>query len=83
MHQERRYPGRVSGTELVNPDFAALAEAYGALGERVDRTADFPAALERALAAGRPAVLHLVVDPEALTPRQTLTEIREQALAKS
>ena len=83
MHQERRYPGRVSGTELVNPDFAALAEAYGAHGERVERTADFPAALERALAAGRPALLHLVVDPEALTPRQTLTEIREQALAKS
>ena len=83
MHQERRYPGRVSGTELVNPDFAALAAAYGAHGERVGRTADFPAALERALAAGRPALLHLVVDPEALTPRQTLTEVREQARAKS
>ena len=80
MHQERRYPGRVSGTDLVNPDFAALAEAYGAHGERVERTADFAEAFERALAAGRPALLHLVVDPEALTPRQTLTEIREQAL---
>ncbi len=83
MHQERHYPGRVSGTDLVNPDFAALALAYGAFGEKVTRTAEFPAALERALAAGRPALLHLVVDPEALTPRQTLTEIREQARAKS
>ena len=73
----------VSGTDLVNPDFAALARAYGAFGERVERTADFPAALERALASGKPALLHLVVDPEAITPRQTLTEIREQALAKS
>ena len=83
MHQERHYPGRVSGTDLVNPDFAALAQAYGAFGERVDRTADFPTALERALASGQPALLHLVVDPEAITPRQTLTELREQALAKS
>jgi len=83
MHQERHYPGRVSGTDLVNPDFTALAQAYGAFGERVDRTADFAAALERALASGRPALLHLVVDPEAITPRQTLTELREQARAKS
>jgi len=83
MHQERHYPGRVSGTDLVNPDFARLAEAYGAYGERVERTADFPAAFERAASAGRPALLHLVIDPEAITPRQTLTEIREQALAKS
>lgn len=82
MHQERRYPGRVSGTDLVNPDFAALAQAYGAFGERVERTADFPAALERAFAAGGPALLHLVVDPEALTPRQTLTEVREQARSR-
>ena len=82
MHQERHYPGRVSGTDLVNPDFAALAQAYGAFGERVDETAAFPAAFERAHEAGRPALLHLVVDPEALTPRQTLTEIRERALAK-
>ena len=80
MHQERHYPGRVSGTELRNPDFAALAQAYSAFGERVERTADFPDALERALTAGRPALLHLVVDPEAITPRQTLSEIREQAL---
>ena len=82
MHQERHYPGRVSGTELRNPDFAALAQAYSAFGERVERTADFPDALERALTAGRPALLHLVVDPEAITPRQTLSEIREQALRR-
>jgi acetolactate synthase-1/2/3 large subunit len=79
MHQERRYPGRVSGTDLENPDFAALARAYGAYGERVERTADVPAALDRALGAGTAAVLHLPVDPEALTPRQTLSEIRAGA----
>jgi acetolactate synthase-1/2/3 large subunit len=79
MHQERRYPGRVSGTDLSNPDFVALARAFGAYGERVERTADVPAALDRALGAGTAAVLHLPVDPEALTPRQTLSEIRAEA----
>ena len=79
MHQERNYPGRVSGTDLVNPDFAALARSFGAHGERVERSEDVPAALDRALAAGIPAVLHLPVDPEALTPRRTLTEIRAAA----
>ena len=79
MHQERHYPGRVSGTDLVNPDFAALARSFGAHGERVERSEDVPAALERALGAGVPAVLHLPVDPEALTPRQTLSEIRSAA----
>ena len=79
MHQERRFPGRVSGTDLLNPDFAALAEAFGCHAERVERTDAVPGALDRALAAGRPAVLHLVVDPEAMTPRQTLSEIRAEA----
>jgi acetolactate synthase-1/2/3 large subunit len=79
MHQERHYPGRVSGTELVNPDFAALARSFGAHGERVERNEDVPDALDRALRAGVPAVLHLPVDPEALTPRQTLSEIRDGA----
>jgi len=79
MHQERRFPGRVSGTDLENPDFVALARAFGAYGERVERTADVPAALDRALAAGTAAVLHVPVDPEALTPRQTLSEIRAEA----
>ncbi len=83
MHQERHYPGRVSGTDLVNPDFAALARAFGAHGAVVEQTADFAAALERALACGRPAVIELRVDPEALTPRQSLSEIREAAQARS
>ena len=83
MHQERHYPGRVSGTELVNPDFAALGRAFGGHGERVERSEDLPAALDRALAAGVPAVLHLPVDPEALTPRQTLSEIRAAASSGS
>jgi acetolactate synthase-1/2/3 large subunit len=79
MHQERHFPGRVSGTDLVSPDFAALARAYGGHGERVERTADFAGALERALASGLPSVLHLIVDPEAITPRHTLSEIRAAA----
>ncbi len=76
MHQERHFPGRVIGTDLVNPDFAAYAEAFGAYGENVARTADFPAALDRALSAGRPAVLALKTDPETITPRATITAIR-------
>ena len=79
MHQERHYPGRPSGTDLRNPDFVALAQSFGAYAERVDRSEDVPAALDRALGARAPAVLHLPVDPEALTPRQTLSEIRAAA----
>ena len=82
MHQERHYPGRVSGTDLVNPDFAALARSFGAYGVAVERTEDFAPAFEAAVAAGRPALIELRVDPEALTPRQSLSEIRQQALAK-
>jgi acetolactate synthase-1/2/3 large subunit len=80
MHQERDYPGRVHGTALRNPDFAALAHAYGAHGETVERTLDFAPAFERALASGKAAVLELRIDPEAITTRQTLSGIREQAL---
>jgi acetolactate synthase-1/2/3 large subunit len=76
MHQERHFPGRVVGTDLVNPDFAALAAAYGAHAERVERTEEFAGALERALAAGRPTLLHLIVDREAISPSATLTELR-------
>jgi acetolactate synthase-1/2/3 large subunit len=83
MHQERRFPGRVSGTDLENPDFAALARSFGWHAERVARTDDVPAALDRALAAGGPTLLHLPVDPEALTPRQTLSEIRAEAAARA
>ncbi len=80
MHQERHYPARTIGTDLVNPDFAALARAYGALGETVTRTEEFAPALERALAAGKPALIEIRLDPEAITPRQTLSEIRATAL---
>ena len=80
MHQERHYPGRVSATDLVNPDFAKLAEAYGAHGETVARTEDFAPAFERARVAGRPALIELRIDPEAITPNQSLSEIRAKAL---
>ncbi|MDQ6816156.1 MAG: thiamine pyrophosphate-binding protein [Actinomycetota bacterium] len=79
MHQERHYPGRVVGTDLVNPDFAAYARAFGAHGEMVQRTGEFAGALEEAFAARRPALIELKLDPEAITPSQTLTEIREAA----
>src|SRR5262249_57771076 len=81
MHQERQYPGRVSGTDLVNPDFAALAKAFGCEAELVERTEQFPDALARARASQRPALIELRCDPEALTPRASLSAIREQALA--
>jgi len=79
MHQERLFPGRVVGTDLVNPDFAALALAFGAYGEAVVRSEDFPDAFERALAQPRPSLLELRVDREAITPRQTISEIRTEA----
>ena len=71
MHQERNYPGRVMATSLANPDFAALARSYGAHGETVTETAAFRPALERALSAGRPALIELKVDPEAISPGKT------------
>jgi acetolactate synthase I/II/III large subunit len=76
MHQERTYPRRVVGTDLVNPDFPELARAYGAHAERVERTEDFEGAFERALASGLPAVLELPVDPERISPRVRLSELR-------
>ena len=79
MHQEMHYPGRVHGTGLDNPDFCALARAHGAHGERVLHSAEFPAALERALAADKPALIELVLDPEAITPTQTITGLRAAA----
>jgi acetolactate synthase-1/2/3 large subunit len=77
MHQERQFPGRVVGTDLVNPDFVAYARAFGAHAALVERTEDFPGAFEEALSAERVALLELRVDPEAITPRATLTQIRE------
>jgi acetolactate synthase I/II/III large subunit len=76
MHQERQFPGRVIGTDLVNPDFPALAESYGGFAERVERTADFAAAFERALGSGLPALLELPVDPEQISPRIRLSELQ-------
>jgi acetolactate synthase-1/2/3 large subunit len=78
MHQERTYPGRVSGTDLANPDYAALAKAYGGYGEIVVRGEDFPAAFRRAAEWGTVAVIECRVDSEALTPGQTLSGAREQ-----
>jgi acetolactate synthase I/II/III large subunit len=76
MHQEREYPDRVIGTDLVNPDFVALAQSYGCHAERVTKTADFAGAYERAKASGKAALLELIVDREAITTRQTLSQIR-------
>jgi acetolactate synthase I/II/III large subunit len=79
MHQERQFPGRVIGTDLENPDFPALAKAYGAHAERVARTEDFEAAFERALQSGKASVLELPVDPERISPRVKLSELRKGA----
>ena len=80
MHQERDYPGRVYGTAFTNPDFAALARAYGAHGETVTETAQFGAALERSIAAGKPALIEVVIDPNAITTQTTIEALREKAL---
>jgi acetolactate synthase-1/2/3 large subunit len=72
MHQERHFPGRPSGTDLVNPDFAMLARSYGAFGEVVTRDGDFAAAFQRALDAKGPALLELRVDPNRLTPEMRI-----------
>jgi len=82
MHQEREYPERTLGTDLKNPDFAAYARAFGGHGETVTRTEDFAPAFERALAAGKPAILHCLLDPEAITSRITLSKLRQQSLAR-
>jgi acetolactate synthase-1/2/3 large subunit len=82
MHQEREYPGRVSATGLKNPDFAAYARAFGGFGARVERTADFAEAFNQAQASRKPAILHLIVDPEAITPTTTISALREKARAK-
>ena len=76
MHQERRFPARVIATDLANPDFAGLARAYGAHGERIEHAAAFPEALQRARTWGGPALIELITDPEALTPSASLSEIR-------
>ena len=80
MHQERDYPGREVATALKNPDFAAYARAFGGYGALVEKTSDFPAAFAAAKASGKPSIIHLKIDPEAITPTATLTGIREKSL---
>ena len=82
MHQEREYPGRVSGTDLRNPDFAALARAYGAEGFTVSKDSEAVPALEAAFAAAGPALIHAKIAAEAISPNSTLTQIRERALKR-
>lgn len=83
MHQENNYPHRVSSTDLKNPDFAALARAYGGHGERVETTEEFEPAFERALSSGKPAILHCLLDPQAITASRTIDELRAAAEAKA
>ena len=82
MHQEREYPEHVAGTVLHNPDFVALAKAYGFAATRVAQTAEFEPAFQAALAADVGTVIEVVLSPEVITTRGTLTAIREAALAK-
>ncbi len=82
MHQERDHPGRVSGTDLVNPDFAALGRALGAHGETVTKTEEFAPAFERAVKSGKPAVIDLKTDPEQVSTRTTISALREAARKK-
>ncbi len=79
MHQEREFPGNVHGTALVNPDFAAYARAFGAHGETVEETGQFAGAFDRARASGKPALIEIRIDPEAITPNTTLQAIRAAA----
>ncbi len=83
MHQEREYPGRVSGSDLFNPDFAAMARAFGWRGAFVDRTEDFEPVLREAIAAGTPTLVHLKLPTDVITTRTTLTAIRDAARARS
>jgi acetolactate synthase I/II/III large subunit len=82
MHQERSYPGQVSGTKLTNPDFAAYARSFGLHGETVEETAEFAAAFNRCESSGKPALIEIRIDPEALTPKMSLSQIRAQAVAQ-
>jgi acetolactate synthase-1/2/3 large subunit len=83
MHQEKNYPGRVVGTELRNPHFAAYARSFGALGEIVEETAQFAPAFERIVASGKPGVIDIHLDPQAITPGTTLDKIRAAAASRT
>lgn len=81
MHQEKHYPGRVMGTDLKNPHFAAFARAFGAMGEIVEDTAQFAAAYERVVASGKPGVIEVRIDPQAISPGTTLDKLRAGSLS--
>jgi acetolactate synthase-1/2/3 large subunit len=83
MHQERAFPGRVSATTLRNPDFAAYARAFGGFGARIERTDQFAPAYAEALASNLPAILHLLTDPDVITPAMRLSALRAKALAEA
>ncbi|UTW55023.1 thiamine pyrophosphate-binding protein [Kordiimonas sp. SCSIO 12610] len=78
MHQERDYPARVSGTELENPDFVKLAESFGMFADRVEKTDQFAPALEAAMKANRPALIEIIIDPDAIAPTATISGLRSQ-----
>jgi len=80
-HQEREFPGRIIATALRNPDFAAYARAFGGFGVTVEKTGDFAAAFKAAQASGQPAIVHLKVDPQAISPSTTLDAIRAKSIA--
>jgi acetolactate synthase-1/2/3 large subunit len=80
MHQEREYPGRISGSDLFNPDFAAMARAFGWRAARVERTEAFEAAFAEALQAGAPMLIHIKLDADVSTSRATLSAIRDAAV---
>jgi acetolactate synthase-1/2/3 large subunit len=79
MHQEKTYPGRVSGTDIVNPDFCKLAEAYGITTARVEKTDQFADAFDTLAASGKSGLIEVITDPEDLTPRFSLSELRASA----
>jgi acetolactate synthase-1/2/3 large subunit len=81
MHQEREYPGRVCATVLKNPDFASYARSFGGFGVTVEKTDDFAEAFRLAAASGKPSIVHLKIDAEAITPVTTLSSIRAKAMA--
>jgi acetolactate synthase-1/2/3 large subunit len=83
MHQEREHPERVVGTDLETPDFAAMGRALGGHGETVARNDEFAPAFERARASGKPAVIELRTDPEAITTRTTIQALRDKALGRA
>ncbi|BDV37515.1 thiamine pyrophosphate-binding protein [Methylocystis bryophila] len=82
MHQEANFPGRVIGTDLLNPDFASYARAFGGWGALIERTDDFPSAFAQARESGLPSILHLKIDPDRITPTATLSDIRRAALSR-